>query len=219
MLERGRADGVSLRTIRGIAQALGLRLDWDVGWRGSELARLRDSDHAALAEALSRFLQSDGWEVVAEVSFNHFGDRGRIDLLAYHAASGAVLVIEIKTVIADVQSLLGSLDVKVRLAPKLAATRGWQPRSVTPMLLVLDTRTNRRRIRDHQQLFAGLAVRGWAARSWLREPEGDPGGLLLFQVLPNRDESDVRRAGRQRMRVANASPCSGSAIPASEEPQ
>lgn len=219
LLERGHVDGVSLRRIRRIAQALDLRLDWDPGWRGSELARLRDHDHAAIAEARSRLLQSDRWEVAAELSFNHFGDRGRIDLLAYHLATGALLVIEIKTVIADVQALLGNLDVKVRLAPRLATQRGWRPRLVTPMLVVLDTRTNRRRIHEHSRLFASLALRGWAARRWLRDPGGDPGGLLLFQVLPNRYRHDARRAGRQRVRARRAAAISPSALPASGEPR
>jgi hypothetical protein len=205
LLERGHAEGVSLRAIRHVARALDLRLEWHPGWRGSELARLRDDDHAALAETLSRAWLSDGWEFAAEVSFNHFGDRGRIDLLAYHSASGALLVIEIKTVIADVQALLGSLDVKVRLAPRLAASRGWHPQSVTPMLVVLDTRTNRRRIQEHDRLFASLGLRGWEARRWLRDPGGGPDGLLLFQVLPNRDVRDARRAGRQRIRPPRGS--------------
>jgi hypothetical protein len=64
-----------------------------------------------------------------------------------------LLVVEIKTVIADVQGLLGGVDVKVRLASRIVAERGWRPAAVTPAIIVSDTQTNRRRVAEHHTLF------------------------------------------------------------------
>jgi hypothetical protein len=66
--------------------------------------------------------------VVPEVSFSIFGERGVIDVLAWHAATRTILVIELKTVIADVNELIGNVDRKRRLAPRVAAERGWDAR-------------------------------------------------------------------------------------------
>jgi len=201
LLERGRADQLSVRGLRRISGALDLRLAWDAGYRGAELARLRDADHASIAEWLTRRLEALDWTVAAEVSFNEYGDRGRIDLLAYRSLTRSLLVVEIKTVIADVQELLGPLHVKERVAPAVARSRGWPASRAIPMLVVVEGTTNRRRLAAHERLFAPLALRGKAAVAWLRRPEGSPEGLLLLVKLPNRNGVSVRRAGRQRVRV------------------
>ena len=44
---------------------------------------LSDATHAALQNRVAARLRNDGWIVETEVSFNHYGDRGRIDLLAF----------------------------------------------------------------------------------------------------------------------------------------
>lgn len=41
------------------------------------------------------------------MSFNHYGDRGRYDILAFHPPTGILLVVEVKTGIGDVQATLG----------------------------------------------------------------------------------------------------------------
>ncbi len=50
-----------------------------------------------------------------------------IDILAWHAASRSLLVIELKTELVDVQETVGTLDRKRRLAAQVAAERGWKP--------------------------------------------------------------------------------------------
>ena len=204
LVESGRLERVSLRCIRRVAAALDLRLAWDAGFRGAELARLRDADHAGLGEVMMRLLERFGWIVLPEVSFNHYGERGRIDILAYHAASRTLLVVELKTLIVDVQATLGATSVKQRVAPRVAQERGWRPEAVTPALVVLATTTNRRRLADHERLFARFTVRGRAASAWLRTPTGAPDGLLILLNLSNRNHTDVRRAGRRRVRVRAA---------------
>lgn len=177
-----------------------MRLQWDAGYRGADLSRLRDADHARLAEWLTKRLETSGWTVVPEASFNHYGDRGRIDLLAHHPATGTLVVVEIKTVIAEIQDLLGALNTKARVAPRVARTLSWRADRTVPFLVAAETTTNRRRLAAHGRLFARLAVRGKAAVAWIRRPEGAPSGLLLLAKLPNRNGVGVRRAGRQRVR-------------------
>jgi hypothetical protein len=148
---------MTVSSVRRISDVLQIRLRWDAGYRGSELARLRDADHAALAEATARLLERRGWLVAPEQSFNRYGDRGRIDLLAYHPATRTLLVIEIKTVIVEIQDILGGLDVKVKVARDVSRSLGWSAGAVVPALVVGESSTNRRRIAAHERLFARLA--------------------------------------------------------------
>ncbi len=200
LLERGHAEALAVRSLRRIATALDMRLGWDAGFRGPELARLRDAGHARLAEWLTRRLEGFGWTVLPELSFNDFGDRGRVDLLAFHAATQTLLVIEIKTVIVEVQGLLGSLHVKERVAPSIARSLGWRTTRPVPCLVVAESTTNRRRLTAHSRLFARFSLRGKGAVAWLRRPDSAPEGLLLLVKLPDRNGVSGRRAGRQRVR-------------------
>ena len=90
-------------------------------------------------------------------------------------------MVEVKTRVDDVGDILGRLDVKRRVAPILAREQRWPAASVVPMLLILEHRTNRRRIVDHALVFANFTVRARAAIAWVRQPHGEPpSGLLLF---------------------------------------
>lgn len=195
-----------VRAVRRIGAALDLRLDWDAGYRGTELQRMRDADHARLSEWLVRRLEALGWTTAVERSFNHYGERGRIDILAYHPSTRTLLVIEVKTIIVEVQHLIGGLDVKQRVASGVARSLGWRPAAIVPMLVLRESTTNRRRLAAHERLLARLALRGKQAVSWLRRPSGSPDGTLLFVKLPDRSGADVRRAGRQRVRLRRTNP-------------
>jgi len=202
LLERGQLDSLSLPTLRACLRSLEVRLTLSVRWRGSELDRLLDEDHSGLQSSWKARLEGWEYEAVPEASFNHYGDRGRMDLLAWHAATRTLVVVEIKTLIVDAQGLLGPLDTKVRVAAAVARERGWGvPRLVIPALIVLETPTNRRRIARLQPLFGRFALRGRAAVSWLRRPVGDPGGLLILSDLSGADHRSGRRVGRDRVRL------------------
>jgi hypothetical protein len=190
-----------VRTIRNVARALDIRLVWDAGFRGSELARLRDADHARLTEWLVRRLERLGWIAAAEVSFNNYGERGRIDVLAYHPATRTLLVVEVKTLIVEVQVILGGVSVKHRVAPSVARSMGWRPAAVVSALVVLEGRTNRRRLAQHERLFARFSLRGRAAVAWLRQPAGAPEGLMMLVDSSDRSQVGARRSGRQRVRL------------------
>lgn len=147
LIERGGVSSVSVDVLRRVFEALGGRVDIRPLWRGAQLDRLLDEEHVQLGAAWKVRLELWTWLVRADVSFSHYGERGRIDLLAWHPVLRVLLVIEIKTDMVDAQGLLGPLDVKTRLAPVIVAGLGWRsPATVVPMVLFKDTSTIRRRV-------------------------------------------------------------------------
>ena len=147
-MEAGRADDVTLRQVDAVVRALSARLELHVSWQGEGLDRLLDADHATLVEAVATELRSLGWEVAVEVSFNIRGERGSIDLLAYHPSTETVLVVEVKSVVPDLQATLVVLDRKGRPAPEIARHRGWRARATGRVLVLADGRTTRRRVAE-----------------------------------------------------------------------
>jgi transcriptional regulator with XRE-family HTH domain len=177
--ENGALTTCTVGELERWASALGGHLVLDVRIDGER--PLTDARHARVQSWLVRILRGAGWVVEAEVSFNHYGDRGRIDVLAYHPGRRILLVVEIKTEVHDIQDILGRLDTKRRIAPTLAGTRGWQPQSIVAALFVHEGATNRRRIAAHADLFDPYSLRARAAVAWLRHPDTrTPGGILCF---------------------------------------
>lgn len=194
-LERGQFLGQSVQVIERIVSALDGGLSVEVRWRGEQLDRLIDSVHARVQAAVAEMLSDRGWVVRVEVSFNRYGERGRCDILGTHVRSGALLVVEVKSRLGDLQETLGRLDTKVRLGGHIAHELGWStPAFVVPGLVIAEGRTARRIVGLHDALFRRFDVRGRAAVSWLRRPTAAVSGLLWFQpVSPNsRGMSSVR---------------------------
>src|SRR4051794_7916985 len=149
-VERGRAREVHLDELLRLVEALGGQLDFFVRWQGGELDRLLNARHSALHESVARaFTRLDGWIIAPEVSFAIRGERGVIDILAWHAPTRTLLVIELKTEIVDINELMGTADKKRRLAPLIARDRGWLPQSVALWVIVGESKTNRRRAQSH----------------------------------------------------------------------
>ena len=204
-IERGRVDRYTLHAIRRLLAALNADADLNVRWGApGDMDRLLDRDHAALVRAWVELHQRHGWETWAEASYNIYGERGRIDLLAFHPATGILEVAEMKTGVWDLQDTLGRLDAKIRLARQVAATRGWTVRQVVGALVIADGRTAHRRIKDHAPLFSGYSTRGRSARAFVRAPSPAVSGLLAFIRLPNSNATDSRRAGQRAVRVPKA---------------
>ncbi len=202
LVERGRFSNLTLNVIRRCIEALEAQVELTARWRGAELDRLLDEQHSWLQAAWKARLERWRWQVVAEASFNHYGDRGRIDLLAWHPALLALLVVEVKTEIVDSQALLGALDVKLRVAPLLSRRLGWgAPSEVVPMIVITDRTTNRDRVERIGSLFGRFQRRGRAAVSWLRRPDAPPRGLLIYSDLRPANTKRVKYLGRQRVRV------------------
>jgi Holliday junction resolvase-like predicted endonuclease len=181
-----------------LANALDASLVVELRWRGADLDRLVDRAHAAVQNAAALRLGGAGWVTHSEVSFNHYGDRGRCDLLAWHPSSKSLLIVEVKSRIGDVQDLLGRLDVKVRLGQLLAAQSGWaQPTRIVPALVLKDDRAARAVLERHPAIFDRYGLRGRAALAWLRAP-GDASGLVWFEGA----NSDLARVnGPRRVRI------------------
>lgn len=203
-LERGQFRGTDIARVEAVCQALGADLDVRVRWRGEALDRLLDEAHAALVSRAVSMLEAAGWHVRLEVTFSHFGERGSIDVFAWHPPTASLLVVEVKSVVADAQGTLAPLDRKVRLAPTIAADLGLHPDSVSRLLVVEDGATSRRRVARFDPLFAAaLPVRGWAVRRWIAVPIGSLNGL---QFLSSATPGSTRRviAGRTRVRRPRA---------------
>ena len=103
LIERGRIERIPVGTVARVAGSRDAELVVFVRWHGGELDRLLDARHASLAEALARLLDRFGWEVQPEVSYSEFGERGSIDLLAWHAGTRTLLVIEVKTELTSIE--------------------------------------------------------------------------------------------------------------------
>ena len=181
-VERGLLDGVTVGTLIKIGAALDVRLEIVANWRGGDLDRLLHAGHSALHESVAVHLASvPGWVFAPEVSFAIRGERGVIDVLAWHAATRSLLVNELKTEIADVQEMVGTLDRKRRLAGWIGAERGWRPLTVSSWLIVVEGSTNRRRAAAHRtMLHAAYPSDGHTMRSWLLRPAGSIAALSFW---------------------------------------
>lgn len=201
-LERGALGGQSLRTVNRVVEALEATASLVVRWHGEELDRLVDAVHARTVEATVALLTAAGWLTNVEVSFNHYGDRGRVDILAFFPALRVLLVIEVKSAIGDMQETLGRLDVKWRLGPQLARAAGWgNPALVLRALVIAESRTSRRVVARHAATLGGYSLRGRQAVAWLRHPllpAPHPGGLLWFAGSSDSRHVGATRSGRVR---------------------
>jgi transcriptional regulator with XRE-family HTH domain len=192
LIERGHWSTLSIRTVRRVFGIVDARFKGLPTWRGGALDRLLDERHAQLIGAFAGRLRQAGWEVVIEATFSEYGERGAMDILAGRRDHGAALVVEAKTDLVSVEETLRRLDVKTRLASRVAAERlGWQPRVVGRCLVIADGSTARRRVARHGSVLErALPARGHAVGAWLGRPVGPMAGLLF---LPSMNPSSTRR--------------------------
>jgi transcriptional regulator with XRE-family HTH domain len=215
-LERGQFGSLSLTVIRRVARVLEVRMDFAPWSRHGDLHRFATVEHANLVEAVVRTLIELGWEARAEVSFSNHGERGFVDVLAWHAPSATLLVIEVKTQIVDVGETLGTFDRKRRLAWVIARDLGWVPRVVAAALIVEDTTTNRRRIGRHAATIRSqLPEDGRRMRAFLRHPgvaapAGTKAGVIFWS---NNHPGNVRKGRPSARRVRRANSCSARVLP------
>ncbi|HEX5012925.1 MAG TPA: hypothetical protein VFV72_02110 [Candidatus Limnocylindrales bacterium] len=199
LLEHGHFDHVTLSTTRRVARALEIRLDLMPRWRGGDLDRLLNAKHSLLHELVARHLaELPDWIAQPEVSFAYYADRGIIDILAWHPRRRALLVIELKTDIVDVNELVGTVDRKGRNAIRIAIDRGWiEPRDPQPTVsiwvIVADGPTNRRRVAAHRTMLrAAFPSDGRSIDGWLRRPNRSIRALSFWRA----GLTPVRRVSR-----------------------
>src|SRR5262245_56636823 len=228
--ERGQVASLSVATVRQIARVLEARLDLSLWTRAGDVERVASGRHAELVEVLIETLVGLGWTVRPEVSFNVRGERGIVDIVAWHGPSRSILLIEVKTEIVDVAELFGTFDRKRRLAQDIARLLGFDPLAISTALVVADTATNHRRIAQHRATFgAVLAHGGKRFRAYIARPAGSIDALAFWAYRhprttrwPTGGSRRVRRpgvssvkalraAGTHGLRVRGARPGSSSA--------
>ena len=201
-VEHSQADDVQLKRTRAICMALDVRLELVPRWRGGDLDRVLNARHSAMAESMvTAFGRLDGWIVRPEVSFSIWGERGVIDLLAWHPARRALAVIELKTELVDIGELLATADRRRRLAPRIGREQGWDPLIVGSWIVVLETSTNADRVLRHKALLrAAFPTGGREMSRWLRDPSSEISSLSLRSMpeLRNARAGLVKRVRRRR---------------------
>jgi transcriptional regulator with XRE-family HTH domain len=201
-LERGRAGELTVAMVRQVCRALEVTVLLAPRSRGPEPDRLLDARHARLVQAGIGLLSAD-WVVVPEYTFNRYGDRGSVDVLAWHAAARALLLVEVKSELRDVQAMLRSMDVKARVVPGIVSgERGWRPSIVGSVLLLPGESAARRSVAGLGRVFeAALPARTVEVRRWICRPSGGLRGIWFVADTPTRRV--IRNPGGSgRVRVA-----------------
>lgn len=202
-VETGQASTLRLCELRAIAAVLEVRLGLSATWRGGDADRLVNAKHVALQQRVVELLPR-AWVVLAEVTFSVFGERGAIDILAWHPPSRAVLVIEIKPELGDPGGLLAQVDRYRRLAPGVARERDWgTPRILGVWAVVAESSMNRRRLATALSLLrVGLPDDFRAVRRWLSAPAGSLAAISFLAYSPagrvGRPTTAVRRVSVPR---------------------
>jgi transcriptional regulator with XRE-family HTH domain len=206
-IERGHPGSFSLDTIRRVASALDVRVDLVPRWRAGDLDRLLNARHSQLHELVARWFATElpAWVLAPEVSFAIYRERGIIDIVAWHPGKRAILVIELKTDIVDVNELIGRVDMKRRLVPRVVRDRGWDPKSVSAWVIVAPSRTNRARLAAHRSVLrAAFPTNGRGMRAWLADPVGNVAGLSIWRESASRPLTPVIRVRRRARGQASA---------------
>jgi len=203
-VEAGRLDHVTYGELQRLARALGGRFEGRVLWQGDGLDRLMNRGHSRMHEAAIRWLRSiGGWIALPEVSFSRNGERGIIDIVAWHAATRSLLIIELKTRLVDISALMASMDIRRRVAPEIARSHGWDPVHVSIWVLLAPARTNKRILSEHQAVLrAKFPGDGRSMRRWLARPEGP---IAALSFMPQVLSGDLGQgpATPRRVRLAN----------------
>ena len=188
VIERGHLDTLPMRTIGRVLAALDARVDLDVRWRGGALDRTLDERHAQLVGALVAYLAARGWICEVEVTYAIYGERGSIDVLCFHPATAALLVIEVKTELASIEETLRRLDEKHRLGRRIAGERfRWACATTSKLLVLSEGPTNRRRVGHHAAVLdAALPSSGVGVRRWVLRPVGTLSGRWFFSNIRDR---------------------------------
>jgi transcriptional regulator with XRE-family HTH domain len=186
-LETDQPGRIDLTLVEGVMEALGLRATMRIEARHlDDRRRQRDGVHAVVNGFTARRLSRLGWATATEVQIGDQHPRGWIDLLAFRREDRALLVDETKTEIPDMGGLQRSLSFYAREARTVAAGLGWQARTVTVLVVALDSESLARRIADNraivEQAFPGSVS---AMVTWLADPGAPaPRGWTLALVDP-----------------------------------
>jgi hypothetical protein len=197
---------VTVRELDRCFSAMDATIRFWADWHGAALDRLIDEGHARLVGAVADLLRDLGWQVEFEVSFARLGDRGSIDVLAWHEPTRTLLVIEVKTEVGSLDGLLRPLDIKVRVASAEAIERfGWQAVTVARLVVLPEDSSARRAVLRHSAVLgSALPSRTREVRKWLAAPAGSLSGLMFLSfsqlVGAKRNPSAIGRVRTPRSR-------------------
>jgi len=152
-VETARAEALTIESAASIIDALGGRLEVVIVGPLLAGSRQRDAGHARCLAAVDTRLRRAGWLTDLEASIGDDQVRGWIDVLAYHETSGLVLVVEVKTELHDLGDIQRTLGWYEREAWAAARQRGWRPRAIRSVLVVLHTAAVDDRIGDNPELI------------------------------------------------------------------
>jgi transcriptional regulator with XRE-family HTH domain len=190
----------SLETYLSLAHALRLRPEFGFvdARRRSMAGATADIVHAAMGEAQAAHLRGLGYEVGLDEPYQHFQFAGRADVVAWTAEPAALLHIENKTRLDDVQATFGAFNAKRRyLGTELATAHGVERwRSETHVLALLWSREVADAVRRARASFA--AVCSDAALAFEQWWSGEPPGEGRRSILVSFDPLSGRRSDRRR---------------------
>jgi transcriptional regulator with XRE-family HTH domain len=119
-------ERASLDVYSRLLVVLGLSLSLGPGdGHGRRGPLVGDLVHSAMGEMEARLLASLGYELAIDHPYQHYQFAGRADVLAWHRDRGALLHLENRTRLPDLQEAAGSFNAKCQyLAPVLARQIG-----------------------------------------------------------------------------------------------
>lgn len=200
-LEAGRLGPMRTNSVRAIVSVFGLSYESSLRGLGADEDRLLDQRHAVVLGSCATWLVNLHWLTRTEVSYSEWGERGSIDLLAWHPRSASLLVIEIKSELTSVEATIRKLDEKTRLAATIVRPFEWRPASISRLLVLPDDRTQRRRVAAHAAVLdRAFPVRSIAVRRWCRLPSDAIAGLLFLGDRDGRKQTS-EPGRRQRIRA------------------
>jgi hypothetical protein len=123
-------------------------------------------------------------------------------VLAWNPGCRALLCVECKTKLPDLQDVLSTMDRKRRLAREIAKLEGWDPALVGSVLAVPDQTWARHAVARSGAIFdAALPARTVEVRRWLGSPAGDLRGIWF---LFNDSRTSAKRRVASQMRTGKS---------------
>lgn len=187
-IETGRVNA-TLDVVMRIGDALDLNLQI-VGERPVVIdPRPSGALHGRCSAYVGRRLARRGWSTRREVEIIHGRWHGWIDILAFHPGTSTLVIIEIKTQLADLAAVERQLSWYERAARDVAASIGWRPTKIVTWLLLLETEEVESAIRRERDVVrVGFPVRASQMLAVVdgAEPTGVERGFALIDPSSRR---------------------------------
>lgn len=184
VVERGE-PGASLETLDRVAAALDARIVISLLGPPVHDRPAGDPAHARCVSVLRRLLERAGLTCAVEQPVNGSRGIGWIDLLAYDAGIGRLLVIEVKTELRDLGQLLRQVDLYACECLGPARVLGWRPKAVCAIVVALaTTEADAFAMANRATLAAAFPGRGRRVVASMLNQGPSPGrGVVLIDPL------------------------------------